>query len=259
MKFSGKCPACGEQLRLARLTCPGCKAEFPIDEPLSPYEQLTEEQARFLREFLVCAGSMKDVQKRMGISYPTARKRLNELLLALGLFNEDEMDERKEVENKEEVTMSIFKNANLNSMKASDIIREKLYENGGRATVYSVTGKPYIIRAANDGRTFLCNELPVPASQTYTYDVFDVIVELLLSQDGVARKGNGRNYALGEGDCTLDTVVGAIGKNYFGATEGKYVFDPVFVLASVLDWAGIAHNERGYLRLTAEYLTKVQR
>ena len=57
----------------------------------------------------------------------------------------------------------------------------------------------------------------------------------------------------------MDTVVGAIGKNYFGATEGKYVFDPVFVLASVLDWAGIAHNERGYLRLTAEYLTKVQR
>ena len=153
--------------------------------------------------------------------------------------------------------MGIFKNTNPNSTKASDIIREKLYENGGRATVYSVTGKPYIIRAANDGRTFLCNELPV--SQAFTYDVFDVIVELLLSQDGVARKGNGRNYALGEGDCTLDTVVGAIGKNYFGATEGKYVFDPVFVLASVLDWAGIAHNERGYLRLTAEYLTKVQR
>ncbi len=256
MKFSGKCPVCGEQLRLARLTCPGCKAEFPTDEPLSLYEQLTEEQARFLREFLVCSGSMKEVQKRLGISYPTAKKRLNDLLLALGLSDECEMDEREETENKE-VTMGIFKNTNPNSTKASDIIREKLCENGGRATVYSVTGKPYIIRAANDGRTFLCNELP--ASQTFTYNVFDVIVELLLSQDGAARKGNGRNYALGEGDCTLDTVVGAIGKNYFGATEGKYVFDPVFVLASVLDWAGIAHNERGYLRLTAEYLAKVQR
>ncbi len=256
MKFSGKCPVCGEQLRLARLTCPGCKAEFPTDEPLSLYEQLTEEQARFLRAFLVCSGSLKDVQKRLGISYPTARKRLNDLLLALGLSDECGMDEREETEN-EEVTMGIFKNTNPNSTKASDIIREKLCENGGRATVYSVTGKPYIIRAANDGRTFLCNELP--ASQTFTYNVFDVIVELLLGQDGAARKGNGRNYALGEGDCTLDTVVGAIGKNYFGATEGKYVFDPVFVLASVLDWAGIAHNERGYLRLTAEYLAKVQR
>ena len=36
----------------------------------------------------------------------------------------------------------------------------------------------------------------------------------------------------------------------FKAPVGKYVFDPVFVLASVLDWAGIARNERGYLTLT---------
>ena len=31
----------------------------------------------------------------------------------------------------------------------------------------------------------------------------------------------------------------------------------VFVLAAVLDWAGIAHNERGYLTLTAEYLARI--
>ena len=45
----------------------------------------------------------------------------------------------------------------------------------------------------------------------------------------------------------------------FKAPVGKYVFDPVFVLASVLDWAGIARNERGYLTLTADYLAKLRR
>ena len=55
-----------------------------------------------------------------------------------------------------------------------------------------------------------------------------------------------------------DTVVGYIGAHYFGASYGTYVFDPVFVLAAVLEWAGIAHNERGYLSLTADYLAKVR-
>ena len=37
------------------------------------------------------------------------------------------------------------------------------------------------------------------------------------------------------------------------------MFDPVFVLAAVLDWAGIAHNERGYLTLTADYRSMLSR
>ena len=41
MKFSGYCPVCGEPLRLARLSCPDCKAEFPVDETFSPYDCLS--------------------------------------------------------------------------------------------------------------------------------------------------------------------------------------------------------------------------
>ena len=90
MKFSGQCPVCGAALHLARLSCPGCKAEFPTDEPLSPYECLAPEYARFLQTFLACRGSMKDVQNKLGISYPTAKKNLDELLLQLNLRGEEE-------------------------------------------------------------------------------------------------------------------------------------------------------------------------
>ena len=58
------------------------------------------------------------------------------------------------------------------------------------------------------------------------------------------------------GDCTEDTIVGCIAKEYAGKKEGMSVFDPVFVLSAILDWAGIAHNERGYLELTADYRTR---
>ena len=59
------------------------------------------------------------------------------------------------------------------------------------------------------------------------------------------------------GDCTEDTIVGCIAK-YKHIAEGAYAYDPVFVLSAILDWAGIAHNERGYLELTADYRTRAE-
>ncbi len=144
---------------------------------------------------------------------------------------------------------------NTKSSQPSEIIKSKLKEAGGKAVVYSLTGKPYELRALADGESFASEAIPIKPN--YTYKVFDVIVDLLLSQDGKARKGLGRSARLGEKDCEETTVVGAIGKEYSGKSLGEYVFDPVFFLAAVLEWAGIAHNERGYLELTADYKAKL--
>lgn len=38
-----------------------------------------------------------------------------------------------------------------------------------------------------------------------------------------------------------------------GRTIGESVFDPVFVMAAILEWAGIAKNGRGELILTEEH------
>ena len=50
-----------------------------------------------------------------------------------------------------------------------------------------------------------------------------------------------------------DDIIGTIAKKYAGKKDGESVFDPVFVFAAVLEWAGIAHNERGELVLTQSY------
>ena len=55
-----------------------------------------------------------------------------------------------------------------------------------------------------------------------------------------------------EKGCETDTVVGAIAV-YRGYELGASVYDPVFVMAAVLEWAGIAKNGRGELILTNEY------
>lgn len=37
--------------------------------------------------------------------------------------------------------------------------------------------------------------------------------------------------------------------HYFGKKPGESCFDPAFVLAAVLEWAGIAKNGWGYIQL----------
>ena len=210
------------------------------------FDRLDDKQRDFLAEFLRCRGNLKAVQARLGISYPTAKKKLDGLLEALELADAPAPVEAAPVD---PGRWSV----DGHSDKASEIIRTKLKECGGRAVVRTVQGLPCEIWGSEDGTKLLSDKLP---HALYGFDVFDCIVELLYANGGRARKGNGRNYKLGDPHCDDSTVVGYIARHYRGQEDGASVFDPVFVLAAVLDWADIAHNERGELRLTAGYLQK---
>lgn len=245
-KVISECPSCGAPLEVAVLRCTDCGMELHNDFQLSPFDLLTDEQLRFLISFLRQRGNMSSLQGEMGISYPTAKKKLDDLLIALKLENNN--SQIKSVE--ENMDMSNWY-VPKDSSRASDIVKRMLIENNGRAIVHTARGLPCEIKLASDGVSFLSNKLPL--NPPYRFEVFDVIVNLLVSQGGRARKGNGRNSKLGEPDCDDTTVVGTIGYNYAHKKTGTSVFDPVFVLAAILEWAGIANNERGELVLTSAF------
>ena len=241
-KMIKKCPACNSDLVVSSLLCPKCRMELRGEFEMSCFDLLPAEQNLFLLTFLKNRGNLNAVQSEMQISYPTAKRRLDELLIQLGLAEKEEK--------KEEIDLTNWK-IDAGSQKASDVIRAKLKENGGRVTVHTLRGLPCEIVGSPDGRSFTSDKLPI--KPPYEYRVFDVIVDLLRENGGRAKKGNGRNYRLGDPECDETTVVGAIAYKYAGKKKGNAVFDPVFVLAAVLEWAGIAHNERGELVLTASY------
>ena len=241
-RFVTKCPVCQENLKIAVLQCPDCGLEMRNALELGPFDRLSNAQYDFLMTFLKHRGNLKNLQSELQISYPLAKRKLDDLLATLGFASE----EPKKQEKLDMKNMVI----DYNSKKASEIIKAKLMKNGGRVLVHTLQGLPCEVKADADGESFLSDKLPI--KPPYQYEVFDVVVELLLSQNGRARKGNGRSYKLGHPQCDETTVVGAVAK-YCGKRDGESVFDPVFVLAAVLDWAGIAHNERGELVLTANY------
>lgn len=80
------CPVCGDRLAVSRLGCPGCGTELVGSFATCPYCALGEADLDLLRVFLTSRGNMKEVEKHLGVSYPTARSRFNDLLGRLGLL-----------------------------------------------------------------------------------------------------------------------------------------------------------------------------
>lgn len=132
--------------------------------------------------------------------------------------------------------------------KASETIKAKLIDAGGRAMIPLYSGELREIIACSNGKEFLCPKL-IP----YPYTVFDAIVDLLLKSPGYrARKGSARSHRLGEPGCDEATVTGTV-LAFMGKKPGESGLDPVFLLAAVLEWAGIATNGRGEIYLNAGF------
>jgi hypothetical protein len=79
------CPVCGERLRLTRLSCRECGTEISGDFEACEFCALSSEERQTLRVFLASRGNMRELERHLGVSYPTARARFDELLTRLGI------------------------------------------------------------------------------------------------------------------------------------------------------------------------------
>lgn len=83
-KAPGKCPVCGEKLSIIKLGCPKCSTAIEGNFQPCEFCRLPEEDLEFIKIFIKCRGSIKDVEKELGISYPTVRGKLDAAIRALG-------------------------------------------------------------------------------------------------------------------------------------------------------------------------------
>lgn len=97
----GKCPVCGENTEITTIFCNDCGTKIEGHFELCKFCRLTEEQKSFIEIFIKCRGNIKEVEKELGISYPTVKNRLDDAANALGYENpqgtaqEDEMLSRR--------------------------------------------------------------------------------------------------------------------------------------------------------------------
>ncbi len=114
----GKCPICGGQLEITRLSCTSCGTNIEGHFTVCKFCQLPPELKVFAEVFLKNRGNIKEVERELGISYPAVRSRLDQTITALGYNVEQEPSSDKE-------GTSAKKKEVLESLKKGEISAEE--------------------------------------------------------------------------------------------------------------------------------------
>ncbi|MFV0329519.1 MAG: DUF2089 family protein [Dysgonomonas sp.] len=75
-----KCPSCQTQLKVKSLLCENCRTEVHGLYDLPLLAQLSIEEQDFVLKFVKNSGSLKDMAKDLGLSYPTVRNLLDDII-----------------------------------------------------------------------------------------------------------------------------------------------------------------------------------
>lgn len=106
-----RCPSCGDSLNPVEYVCEGCGTRISGQFSVCPFCSLDDENRKLLELFLMARGNLKAVQRMLGVSYPTARTRIEEMFNAL--------EERMYTEDK---SMDILERLHRGEMSVDDAI-----------------------------------------------------------------------------------------------------------------------------------------
>jgi hypothetical protein len=113
----GECPICSGDLIVSKLSCTHCGTELTGKFKLSKFNYLSKEHLYFIEVFVKNKGSIKQVEKELGISYPTVKKMLDEVVVSLGY----EVSEEEKV-NKAEIFKKLEK-GEISALEAARLLK----------------------------------------------------------------------------------------------------------------------------------------
>ena len=121
-KLIGKCPVCSDNMKITQLECGSCHTAMSGNFRLDKFSRLSEEQLKFVEVFIRSRGNIKEVEREMGISYPTVRNKLDEVVEALGQDEElNEETEHQESSRRKEILNSL-EEGEIDSSRAIELL-----------------------------------------------------------------------------------------------------------------------------------------
>ncbi len=124
-KAPGKCPVCGERLSITKLGCPKCSTAIEGDFQPCEFCRLPEEDLEFVKVFIKCRGNIKDVEKELGISYPTVRGKLDTVIRNLGfeVSTKETLQEKEMKETAKNEILDLLSRGELTAKEATERIK----------------------------------------------------------------------------------------------------------------------------------------
>ncbi|MBN2353304.1 MAG: DUF2089 domain-containing protein [Spirochaetales bacterium] len=115
-----ECPLCKTALKVRVLQCPSChtKIEGTFDPPLSRLYSMSSRDIDFIELFVRLRGNIKEMEKALGVSYPTVRSMLDGVIDRLGFPERDASEKNRRLE-----IISQLESGKLTPEKAAELIK----------------------------------------------------------------------------------------------------------------------------------------
>jgi len=83
LRLFEQCPACGGAIIITEIRCANCHLKMQGEFKPGLFSTLSDDQLTFVRAFLRVRGNLSEMEKVLGVSYPTIRNKLEEINQAL--------------------------------------------------------------------------------------------------------------------------------------------------------------------------------
>jgi hypothetical protein len=80
LKLFQQCPACGGPITITECQCDQCHLQLRGEFAPGPFSGFSEDQWTFVRAFIKARGNLSELEKVLGVSYPTIRNKLDEII-----------------------------------------------------------------------------------------------------------------------------------------------------------------------------------
>ena len=126
------CPSCGGEVVIRRYHCPRCDVTIEGAFERNRFSRLSPEALDFLLVFVKNRGNLREIERELGISYPTVRNRLNRLIAELGLTDEQRWTPEQIAEERKEILRELDA-GKLTPTEAEELLQalKRLEQNGG--------------------------------------------------------------------------------------------------------------------------------
>lgn len=116
----GKCPVCNDDTIVTKISCENCNTTIEGEFALCKFCRLTSEQKQFIDTFIKCRGNIKEMEKELGVSYPTVKNRLEDAAAALGHKSEPQVED----DGRKKEILQKLNNGEISFDEAMELLKE---------------------------------------------------------------------------------------------------------------------------------------
>lgn len=92
-KLITQCPSCSSgRVAVAKIQCLQCETKFEGNFEIPSLLKIQGDDLQFILDFVRCSGSLKEMAKLHGVSYPTLRNKLNSIIEQINSLENKKVD-----------------------------------------------------------------------------------------------------------------------------------------------------------------------